>query len=119
MIKTLSLLSKWSSILKHRGEKGSHHTHSRNPIGLKEKGGTMRTRKHTTAYLFFLALILAAFFLGTLPGKACAWSDNPYVNTPICTESSGQSYPQIISDSSGGAIIAWEDKRNGNVDIYV
>ncbi len=36
----------------------------------------------------------------------------------ICTATSNQQYPTIVSDSSGGAIITWEDPRSGNFDIY-
>ncbi|MFX1364755.1 MAG: hypothetical protein ACFFCE_17520 [Promethearchaeota archaeon] len=38
---------------------------------------------------------------------------------PICTDTQGQYSPKICSDGAGGAIIAWEDLRNGNYDIYV
>ncbi len=38
----------------------------------------------------------------------------------ICNESNNQNFPDIISDGVGGAIIAWEDKREGsNNDIYM
>ena len=37
---------------------------------------------------------------------------------PICTASTDQRYPEIISDGNGGAIIVWTDQRNGFVDIY-
>ncbi|NVM35317.1 MAG: hypothetical protein HWN81_06955 [Candidatus Lokiarchaeota archaeon] len=43
------------------------------------------------------------------------WTIN---GTAICTESHDQFYPKICSDGAGGAIITWEDERNGNVDIY-
>jgi hypothetical protein len=36
----------------------------------------------------------------------------------ICTHSSVQYYPQIISDGDGGAIITWYDDRNGEEDIF-
>ena len=36
----------------------------------------------------------------------------------ICSADSDQVNPAIISDGSGGAIIAWQDKRSGNYDIY-
>ena len=78
----------------------------------------MRTRNNTTSYFFLFYFILAACFVAALPGKACAWSHDPTINTPICTASSGQSYPQITSDGSAGAIITWEDFRSGNADIY-
>ena len=44
--------------------------------------------------------------LWTLNGKA------------ICNASGDQHRPQLISDGSGGAIITWDDTRNGNSDIY-
>ncbi len=39
---------------------------------------------------------------------------------PICTAPNTQTYPAIVSDGAGGAIIAWHDPRNGvfNNDIY-
>ena len=46
---------------------------------------------------------------------ATQWADN---GSPICTAAGNQLNPQIISDSSGGAIITWQDNRNGNYDIY-
>jgi hypothetical protein len=38
----------------------------------------------------------------------------------ICTETNYQGFPTIVSDSAGGAIITWEDFRNGAYfyDIY-
>ena len=37
---------------------------------------------------------------------------------PICDELESQLVLSIISDGSGGAIIVWQDARNGNSDIY-
>ena len=80
----------------------------------------MRTKKHTTAYLFFFAAMLfAAYFHIAFSDKARAWSDDPTVNTPICTASGVESSPKIATDGSGGAIIAWEDRRTTVYpDIY-
>lgn len=36
----------------------------------------------------------------------------------ICGETGYQFYPHVISDGAGGAIIAWNDERSGNRDIY-
>lgn len=36
----------------------------------------------------------------------------------ICTAINEQSYHQIITDGSGGAFVAWQDKRSGAFDIY-
>lgn len=44
------------------------------------------------------------------------WTAN---GIPVCTASGEQTYHQICSDGSGGAIIVWTDPRNGpNMDIY-
>jgi hypothetical protein len=56
----------------------------------------------------FVVLLILAFQL--FPAKLLAqWSANPVVNNAICTTVTGQSGPQITSDGSGGAIIAWRD----------
>jgi hypothetical protein len=46
-----------------------------------------------------------------------AWQGN---GLAVCAASIDQTYPVIATDGSGGAIIAWQDSRNGptNVDIY-
>ena len=36
----------------------------------------------------------------------------------LSTAANNQSFPRLVSDSSGGAIIAWEDNRTGTSDIY-
>ncbi|UCE17164.1 MAG: thrombospondin type 3 repeat-containing protein [Gemmatimonadota bacterium] len=58
------------------------------------------------------------------------WSDDPTVNTPLCTAPGSQSLSTVygsrygvsasISDGAGGVITAWEDRRSGSgPDIYV
>ena len=37
---------------------------------------------------------------------------------PVCTATDSQIYPIIVSNGSGGAIIAWYDYRSGDYDIY-
>jgi hypothetical protein len=36
----------------------------------------------------------------------------------VCGATGNQQLPQIASDGAGGALIAWQDYRNGNADIY-
>jgi predicted lipoprotein with Yx(FWY)xxD motif len=36
----------------------------------------------------------------------------------VCTATQGQAYPTIVSDGASGAIVAWQDLRNGVWDIY-
>ena len=43
------------------------------------------------------------------------WTTN---GVAICTATAGQESPVLVSDGSGGAIIAWQDLRSGNYDIY-
>lgn len=72
-------------------------------------------------------------------GAIIAWRDDRVINTdiyaqrvdadgnilwpgtamPICTAPQSQSYPSIVSDDSGGAIIAWQDPRSGVVAVYI
>ncbi len=36
----------------------------------------------------------------------------------ISTAINNQTYPQLVSDGAGGAIICWDENRSGNYDIY-
>lgn len=38
--------------------------------------------------------------------------------TAVSSAAGNQSSPAIIADGAGGALLAWEDDRNSNVDIY-
>ena len=68
-------------------------------------------------YLLYLALILIQF--GSIEVFS-QWSSDPTINNPICTAGYDQLNPAIVSDGSGGAIIAYEYKHNSgtNPDIY-
>jgi hypothetical protein len=46
------------------------------------------------------------------------WSTNPKVNNAVSTAANDQYDPTIVSDDSGGAIITWQDDRDGTWDIY-
>lgn len=37
---------------------------------------------------------------------------------PVCTAAGQQDRPKVISDGAGGVIVAWEDGRGANYDIY-
>src|SRR5439155_11269911 len=43
------------------------------------------------------------------------WTAN---GVALCTAAGDQRSPTIISDGAGGAIVAWQDARGGNYDIY-
>lgn len=67
-----------------------------------------------------LSLIILILTAGLLHTINCVgqWSSNTSVNNAICTASNYQMDPIAISDGSGGAIIAWTDKRI-NTKAYV
>lgn len=37
---------------------------------------------------------------------------------PICEAPGDQTFPRIVSDGTGGAVVTWQDSRDGNFDIY-
>ena len=67
--------------------------------------------------LTFSMLILSVFTWQLFITSAHAqWSTDPNVNSVISDATLDQLYPKIVSDGSGGAIITWDDLRNGNTD---
>jgi len=44
-----------------------------------------------------------------------AW---PVNGRAVCLNLLEQSYPAIVGDGNGGAVIAWQDRRSGTYDIY-
>lgn len=46
------------------------------------------------------------------------WNNADPVNTAVSTATAGQTGPQVVSDSNGGMIVVWEDRRSGNAEIY-
>ncbi len=56
------------------------------------------------------------------------WSNNPLVNTPLCSVTGAQAEPftdqsnysrHLTVPTSSGTIFCWYDKRSGNDDIYI
>jgi len=79
-----------------------------------------------------LGMIFNSLFFSIIPLNSKSISKTQEVMTPknsyksswvpngtaICTNLGDQFFPQICSDGTGGAIITWEDRRNGTADIY-
>ncbi|MFN8179092.1 MAG: FlgD immunoglobulin-like domain containing protein [bacterium] len=38
---------------------------------------------------------------------------------PVCTAAGDQTSPSLVADGAGGFLVAWQDTRSGNSDIYV
>lgn len=68
-----------------------------------------------TKYIFLVSMFLFNSFI-----TFSQWSNNISVNTPICTALNDQKDYSLVSDTKGGAIIIWNDKRNSILrsDIY-
>jgi hypothetical protein len=49
------------------------------------------------------------------PNGQCLWDT---LGVPVCVWAGEQTVPEMCQDGSGGAVIAWQDTRNGNNDIY-
>jgi type IX secretion system substrate protein len=49
------------------------------------------------------------------PDGSSLWFTNGAL---VCNAAGHQYNPQIISDGAGGVVIVWQDKRNGDFDIY-
>jgi hypothetical protein len=52
------------------------------------------------------------------PAALAAWPDVAGVGVALCAADSNQWNPVVVSDGAGGAIVAWQDFRAGNADIY-
>ncbi len=65
-----------------------------------------------------ITLVLSITIVLLSMSTQAQWSNNPNVNNAICTAIGNQQIPEIISDGNGGAIITWQDYRNGTTDIY-
>jgi hypothetical protein len=65
-----------------------------------------------------VASFVAVSLLALPRTTQAAWPHNPGVNLPVCTATADQSYQVICLDGAGGAIVAWQDNRAGNLDIY-
>jgi hypothetical protein len=64
-----------------------------------------------------LVLIASAI---AIPQTSFAWPHDPTVNVPLCTATGAQTAPTITTDGADGAIVVWQDSRNGSDDdIYI
>jgi hypothetical protein len=64
--------------------------------------------------------MLAGLAMGLLSNSHATWPSDPAVNLPIAVVPYSRSYPQIVPDGAGGAILTWSDSREVSVgrDIY-
>jgi hypothetical protein len=77
----------------------------------------MKNNMNTLCKLAWGMLSLTGIFFSTSPAVA-QWSTSAYANNAICTAAGNQDVPVIVSDGSGGAIMAWTDYRGESTRIY-
>jgi len=65
----------------------------------------------------FFAIFLFVTCLAS--AVAAAWPDDPLVNIPVSLAPGTKSDVFAVTDGAGGVIIAWEDERGADNDIYV
>jgi len=61
------------------------------------------------------ALDVYAQRLTSAGGLAPGWSVN---GMPVCTSSGDQLAPVLALDGAGGSVVTWEDRRNGESDVF-
>ena len=65
-------------------------------------------------------LLACVLLLAVLAHPAlAAWAHDPLANVPIAPSTGDQALIQMISDGSGGAFLAFTDKRGGTEDLYL
>ncbi|MBI3500854.1 MAG: T9SS type A sorting domain-containing protein [Bacteroidetes bacterium] len=71
--------------------------------------------------ILFLALLPTAFVTLSVVEGFSQWNLSSAINTPVAVAVHNQQSEKIVTDSKGGAIIAWEDSRldTNHADIYV
>lgn len=74
----------------------------------------MRNPFKTVSLSIIICLLLLMTLLIPSPLMAWWWPSGE----KICTAYNEQTYPCLVNDGSGGAIIAWADFRDGEYDIY-
>jgi hypothetical protein len=64
-------------------------------------------------------LLFSVLMNGFIFYATAQWSGDAQVaDTKVCVDAAVQDHSQMVPDGSGGAIIFWEDSRNGSADIY-
>jgi len=78
-----------------------------------------------TTRRFFITLILSTLVAcggggggSAVGGGSAPWTATNPDNVGISRAIGNQYYPEITPDGAGGAIITWEDYRNGTADLY-
>lgn len=64
--------------------------------------------------------LMACLFSLVLAGHALAdWPDDPLINIPVSTVPGEKNDVFLVTDGTDGALVAWEDSRSGQADIYL
>ncbi len=67
-----------------------------------------------------VGLLIISITLLFVESVNAQWSPDPTLNNSVCSALRDQSFPKMISDGAGGAIVTWEDLRNDPLfpDVY-
>ena len=72
-------------------------------------------RRRSTIRVMCAAAMLSIIFALSLPAEQVKDSTQ---GRPICTATNEQRFPDLATDGEGGVIIAWQDARNENRDVF-
>ncbi len=65
-----------------------------------------------------LAVVCAALVIGGITPALAEWSHDPLANNLICDQPENQFGHQIVSDGAGGAVMVWQDLREGTSRVF-
>lgn len=68
--------------------------------------------------LLCLCTLSMGFLVDAASEAHAQWSESATENDSVIVFSGDQIKPGIVPDGSGGAIVVWQDNRNGDSDIY-
>ncbi len=66
-------------------------------------------------FSFYILLLVSGFLTSSIFAQ---WTADSATNVKVCQAINDQKYPEMVTDGAGGAIIVWQDVRDGSTKIY-